>query len=196
MSVNAWSLVLFLLLLYLMPILPKPFCFLSVAVLRVFAAEYKERKIQQQQKADSRIKARLQTEEGKEGTKENRESSNTSQNTRSDATSKTENVASNPPAAPFPSSNSIASSSAPVEDEQNNGKYPILPPGVKDEEGIRILEGLAASGLRSIRYAKEVGGVKEVVANDISTQAIECMKRNISHNKVEDFVMPSHNDAR
>lgn len=71
----------------------------------------------------------------------------------------------------------------------------IPPPGTKDEEGIRILEGLAASGLRSIRYAREVGGVKEVVANDISYQALECMRRNIEHNKVEHLVTPSLNDA-
>ncbi|XP_064098710.1 LOW QUALITY PROTEIN: tRNA (guanine(26)-N(2))-dimethyltransferase-like [Macrobrachium nipponense] len=60
------------------------------------------------------------------------------------------------------------------------------------QDGIRILEGLAASGLRSIRYAREIEGVKEVVANDISKQAIECMKRNIKHNNVEGVVIPSH----
>lgn len=182
-----------------MPILLTPLYFLSVAVLRVFAAEYKEKKIQQQQKADSRMKARLKTEEGKENTQENRESSNTSHNTcsiPSDTTSTIQKVASSPPAAISTLSNSNASSSVTVEDGKHTEKYPILTPGAKDEEGIRILEGLAASGLRSIRYAKEVGGVKEVVANDISTQAIECMRRNISHNKVEDFVIPSHNDAR
>ncbi|XP_064098901.1 tRNA (guanine(26)-N(2))-dimethyltransferase-like isoform X3 [Macrobrachium nipponense] len=63
------------------------------------------------------------------------------------------------------------------------------------QDGIRILEGLAASGLRSIRYAREIEGVKEVVANDISKQAIECMKRNIKHNNVEGVVIPSHKDA-
>ncbi|XP_063884273.1 tRNA (guanine(26)-N(2))-dimethyltransferase-like isoform X2 [Scylla paramamosain] len=74
-------------------------------------------------------------------------------------------------------------------------KIDLPPPGTKDEEGIRILEGLAASGLRSIRYAREVGGVREVVANDISKQALECMKRNIEHNGVANLVRPSHNDA-
>lgn len=74
-------------------------------------------------------------------------------------------------------------------------KINLPPPGTKDEEGIRILEGLAASGLRSIRYAREVGGVKEVVANDISKQALECMRRNIEHNGVAHLVRASHNDA-
>ncbi|KAK6468870.1 tRNA (guanine(26)-N(2))-dimethyltransferase-like [Huso huso] len=39
------------------------------------------------------------------------------------------------------------------------------------EEGLRILEGLAASGLRSIRFAKEVPGIRSVTANDFSARA-------------------------
>ncbi|KAK7074375.1 tRNA methyltransferase 1 [Halocaridina rubra] len=63
------------------------------------------------------------------------------------------------------------------------------------EGGIRILEALAASGLRSIRYAKEVNGALEIVANDISKQAIECMKRNITHNNVQNVIKSSQKDA-
>lgn len=63
------------------------------------------------------------------------------------------------------------------------------------KDGIRILEGLAASGLRSIRYAREVSGVSEIVANDISKQAIECMKRNITYNNVQNIITPSQKDA-
>ncbi|ROT76808.1 hypothetical protein C7M84_004623 [Penaeus vannamei] len=74
-------------------------------------------------------------------------------------------------------------------------KFTILEPGKKDPEGIRILEALAASGLRSIRYAHEVGGVVEIVANDFSKQAVECIERNITHNKVEDIVTSSYSDA-
>ncbi|RXG71732.1 putative tRNA (guanine(26)-N(2))-dimethyltransferase [Armadillidium vulgare] len=71
----------------------------------------------------------------------------------------------------------------------------ISPCGVKDENGIRVLEALAASGLRSIRYAKEVGGIKEIIANDISKQAIECLKSNLESNDVHHIVEPSLNDA-
>ncbi|KAB7499090.1 hypothetical protein Anas_04441 [Armadillidium nasatum] len=71
----------------------------------------------------------------------------------------------------------------------------ISPCGVKDENGIRVLEALAASGLRSIRYAKEVGGIKEIIANDISKQAIECLKSNLESNGVHHIVEPSLNDA-
>lgn len=72
----------------------------------------------------------------------------------------------------------------------------ILPCGIRDEKGIRVLEGLAASGLRSIRYAKEVGGINEIVANDISRRAIECMENNLKRNEVQHIVKASHNDAR
>lgn len=58
-----------------------------------------------------------------------------------------------------------------------------------------ILEALAATGLRSIRYAKEVPGVKRIVANDLSPSAVESLKANISFNNVEHLVIPSHNDA-
>ena len=63
------------------------------------------------------------------------------------------------------------------------------------QDGITILEALAASGLRSIRYAKEIENVNYVVANDISEKAVATMKRNIAHNKVEDLVRTSHDDA-
>ncbi|KAF5290522.1 hypothetical protein FQA39_LY03626 [Lamprigera yunnana] len=68
-------------------------------------------------------------------------------------------------------------------------------PGVKCENGITVLEALAATGLRSIRYAKEVGGIKNIVANDISRKAVADMKRNIADNHVEDLVTASEYDA-
>ncbi|KAJ3644543.1 hypothetical protein Zmor_022268 [Zophobas morio] len=70
-----------------------------------------------------------------------------------------------------------------------------LNPGVKHENGISILEALSATGLRSIRYAKEVKGVKEIIANDISSKAVEDIRRNVCDNGVNDLVVPSHDDA-
>ncbi|WVQ82169.1 N2,N2-dimethylguanosine tRNA methyltransferase [Cryptococcus sp. DSM 104549] len=49
---------------------------------------------------------------------------------------------------------------------------------------INILEALAATGLRSIRYAKEIPNVKYVLANDLSPSACEAMKRNVEFNGV------------
>lgn len=62
-------------------------------------------------------------------------------------------------------------------------------------KGITILEALSATGLRSVRYAKEVEGVRHIVANDISTKAVESIRQNVKHNEVEDLVTPHREDA-
>ena len=67
---------------------------------------------------------------------------------------------------------------------------PLLQPG------LQILEALAASGLRSIRYALEIPGVHSVLANDFSPEAYRSMTRNIQHNGVQDRVQPSCREAR
>lgn len=65
-------------------------------------------------------------------------------------------------------------------------------------DGIKILEGLAASGLRSIRYALEVEGTGRVDANDLDSDAVEAMKRNIQYNgpEAEQRLRPLQGDAR
>jgi len=40
-----------------------------------------------------------------------------------------------------------------------------------------LLQALAASGLRSIRFAKEIPGLKSILANDWSKQAVESIGR-------------------
>ena len=60
---------------------------------------------------------------------------------------------------------------------------------------VRILEALSATGLRSIRYAKEINGVKEIVANDISKRAVASIANNVKANHVDHLVTPSHSDA-
>ena len=72
---------------------------------------------------------------------------------------------------------------------------PTPPPSLKTEE-VSVLEALAASGLRSIRYALEVPAVTRVVANDYSSEAYKNMCRNIGHNSVEGRVVPSCQEAR
>jgi len=41
--------------------------------------------------------------------------------------------------------------------------------------GINVLEALSATGLRSVRYLKEIPRIKELVANDIDPAATETM---------------------
>ncbi|EAX97051.1 N2,N2-dimethylguanosine tRNA methyltransferase family protein [Trichomonas vaginalis G3] len=65
---------------------------------------------------------------------------------------------------------------------------------VRDD--ISIFEAFAASGLRSIRYAKEITGIKEIISNDLDPGAVEIIKRNIAINKVSNIVTASQGDAR
>ncbi|KAK6543374.1 RNA methyltransferase tRNA(m5U54)methyltransferase [Orbilia ellipsospora] len=58
-----------------------------------------------------------------------------------------------------------------------------------------VLDALSATGLRALRYAKEVPFVTHVTANDMSPSAIESITRNIKFNGVEDIVKLSHDNA-
>ena len=60
-----------------------------------------------------------------------------------------------------------------------------------------ILEAFSASGLRSIRYAKELGClVNKILANDLSPDALDSIRTNASYNNVStDILMPNLGDA-
>ncbi|CAG0914613.1 unnamed protein product [Notodromas monacha] len=74
--------------------------------------------------------------------------------------------------------------------------FRLLKQGERYEvRGMKILEALAASGLRSIRFAKEISGISRVVANDLSTFAADSIKQNVIRNGVEDIVYPNCDDA-
>ncbi|XP_074143195.1 tRNA (guanine(26)-N(2))-dimethyltransferase [Sminthopsis crassicaudata] len=64
------------------------------------------------------------------------------------------------------------------------------------EGGLRVLEGLAASGLRSIRFAKEVPGLQAVTANDASARAVDLIRCNVQLNNIGHLVQPNLADAR
>lgn len=59
-----------------------------------------------------------------------------------------------------------------------------------------MLEALAASGLRSVRFAREVPGLGAIVASDCSPRAAALMARNVALNGVGDLVTPRLADAR
>ena len=63
------------------------------------------------------------------------------------------------------------------------------------DNGVKILEALSATGLRSIRYAKEISGVKEIIANDLSKRAVDSIQSNVKANEVDNLVTSSHSDA-
>lgn len=59
-----------------------------------------------------------------------------------------------------------------------------------------ILEALAATGLRSIRYAKEIPRLRQVVANDLLEEAVESIRRNTAYNGLDqDLVRANKGDA-
>ena len=60
-----------------------------------------------------------------------------------------------------------------------------------------VLEALSATGLRAIRYAKEVPGIRYVVANDLSDDAVRSIERNVLHNGIPlTQVVPHAGDAK
>eukprot|EP00919_Chromeraceae_sp_WS-2016_P046278 GHVR01109976.1.p1 GENE.GHVR01109976.1~~GHVR01109976.1.p1 ORF type:complete len:318 (+),score=63.83 GHVR01109976.1:39-992(+) len=73
------------------------------------------------------------------------------------------------------------------------------PPTISSQENgskFEILEPLSATGLRSLRYAAELGSVvTQVVANDIDTSATEQMKGNVLLNNLSDKITIHNTDA-
>ncbi|KAJ2077935.1 RNA methyltransferase tRNA(m5U54)methyltransferase [Coemansia sp. RSA 988] len=59
-----------------------------------------------------------------------------------------------------------------------------------------VLEALAASGLRSVRYAKEIEGIEHIVANDLLPDAVESIRRNAHFNGISpQLLRPNQGDA-
>ena len=65
-------------------------------------------------------------------------------------------------------------------------KNPIgqTPPN-KPIEGIRILDALAATGLRSVRYLTEIPRVRHVTINDLDQKAIDVALENCTNNGID-----------
>jgi tRNA (guanine26-N2/guanine27-N2)-dimethyltransferase len=59
----------------------------------------------------------------------------------------------------------------------------------KAEDGVTILEALAASGLRSVRYWNEIAGVKHVTINDLEEAAVARAKDNLKNNSLENIML-------
>ncbi|KAL5120718.1 RNA methyltransferase tRNA(m5U54)methyltransferase [Pleosporales sp. CAS-2024a] len=51
-----------------------------------------------------------------------------------------------------------------------------------------ILDALSATGLRALRYAKEISFATSITANDMSKKAVYSIKLNVKHNKLEDTI--------
>lgn len=83
-----------------------------------------------------------------------------------------------------------------VQEERKEVGFKTATVGERCEEGLCVLEGLAASGLRSIRFALEVPGLKRVTANDFSAKAADLITRNTHYNNVTHLMETQNRDAR
>ncbi|KAI4241097.1 MAG: hypothetical protein L6R40_004736 [Gallowayella cf. fulva] len=61
---------------------------------------------------------------------------------------------------------------------------------------IRILDALSATGLRALRYVKEIPHVALVTANDLSSSATASIKLNAEYNGIADQIQPTTGDAK
>lgn len=66
-----------------------------------------------------------------------------------------------------------------------------------DARPLRIVEALSATGLRSVRYFKEVPSVRHILANDLDPNAVDTIRRNVLHNGLdpEADIQPNCGDA-
>jgi tRNA (guanine26-N2/guanine27-N2)-dimethyltransferase len=55
-----------------------------------------------------------------------------------------------------------------------------------NKDGVYILEALAATGLRSVRYLKEIDNIKKIYSNDLDPKAVELMKKNFEFNNIDE----------
>lgn len=83
----------------------------------------------------------------------------------------------------------------PAQDQTDSKASESVPQEEEKKVPFSILDALSASGLRALRYAKEIPLATRIVSNDLSPAAIESMKLNIKHNGVEDTVHPNTGDA-
>ncbi|KAK3187407.1 RNA methyltransferase tRNA(m5U54)methyltransferase [Lecanicillium sp. MT-2017a] len=68
-------------------------------------------------------------------------------------------------------------------------------PELSQTPSFKILDALSASGLRALRYAREIPFVTSVTANDLSNSASKSIKQNVDYNEVQDKVSVTNEDA-
>lgn len=68
-------------------------------------------------------------------------------------------------------------------------------PQGNQERFVEILEVLSASGLRAIRYGKEIPQARRIVANDMSASAVQSIRENVEFNGLQNVVVPNKDDA-
>lgn len=96
------------------------------------------------------------------------------------------------------SSDKAIGSVGPTDDSSTNAEpaaTKILYPKRKGTS-FTILDALSATGLRALRYAKEIPFATNIIANDLSSEAVKSIELNIDHNCVGEIVHSNVDDAR
>jgi tRNA (guanine26-N2/guanine27-N2)-dimethyltransferase len=83
----------------------------------------------------------------------------------------------------------------PIQEFNRDLSIAVLNTYTKTRKNLRLLEGLAASGIRSMRYALEIDGLEEILANDFDRKSVDLIKLNINLNNVQSKVKASCDDA-
>ena len=63
----------------------------------------------------------------------------------------------------------------------------------KSKKSLHLLDGLAASGIRGIRFVNEIDGEFEITINDWNEQAFSLIKKNIDYNKLKNVNVANRN---
>eukprot|EP00466_Bigelowiella_natans_P013489 jgi/Bigna1/88844/estExt_fgenesh1_pg.C_390054 len=85
-----------------------------------------------------------------------------------------------------------------TKENKEKGIDKVVEPEKVSIPGLRVLEALSATGLRSIRYWKEIeeGLVDTIVVNDLDEKAVETIERNLKYNGCPlDKTIPNMGDA-
>ncbi|KAJ2514881.1 RNA methyltransferase tRNA(m5U54)methyltransferase [Coemansia sp. RSA 2049] len=76
-----------------------------------------------------------------------------------------------------------------IEDRMERFEKSTNPNKTAPKKTFTVLEALAASGLRSVRYAMEIEDIDHIVVNDLLESAVESIKRNAHFNGVSQSLM-------
>ena len=173
---------------------------LSVLAIRAFGEDYayvKEEKRLRQQSNAGEQKGRKRKREGNT----HKESSSTEPSEDSkeviDPAKDTNGHAAAPPEESSALEPTPAADMHKTSNERSEGKQDgsTNKPKHDDETPFRILDALSATGLRALRYAKEIPMATQIVANDVSVAATDAIRRNAEFNNVQDKIQVSTADA-
>ena len=86
----------------------------------------------------------------------------------------------------------VVGETAPQVQDAPKDDQPQTPPKIH----FRILDALSATGLRAIRYAKEIPMATSITANDLSSEATKFIRNNVHNNDVEKKIEVTTNNAQ